>query len=112
MALEPCRECGRQVSTEAAVCPHCGVPRPTDRPIEAEPRRSGDYVSRTLTGDERVLFRTRLHWITLLRGILVIVFATGAGVAMLWIYRPVGIALLVLAALIVLVEYLRYVSTE
>ena len=29
MALAPCRECGRDVSTEAAACPHCGVPRPT-----------------------------------------------------------------------------------
>jgi hypothetical protein len=28
MALAPCRECGRQVSTEAATCPHCGVGRP------------------------------------------------------------------------------------
>jgi len=29
MALEPCRECGQQVSTEAPTCPHCGVPSPT-----------------------------------------------------------------------------------
>jgi hypothetical protein len=28
MALEPCRECGREVSTEAQTCPHCGVGRP------------------------------------------------------------------------------------
>jgi hypothetical protein len=32
MALAPCRECGEQVSTEAATCPHCGVGRPA-RPI-------------------------------------------------------------------------------
>src|SRR2546427_125942 len=25
MALGPCRECGRRVSTEATTCPHCGV---------------------------------------------------------------------------------------
>lgn len=25
MALTPCRECGGQVSTEAAFCPHCGA---------------------------------------------------------------------------------------
>ncbi|HET8945469.1 MAG TPA: hypothetical protein VFQ07_00665 [Candidatus Polarisedimenticolia bacterium] len=25
MALTPCRECRREVSTEAPVCPHCGV---------------------------------------------------------------------------------------
>lgn len=29
MALKPCRECGAQVSTEAEVCPHCGVRTPT-----------------------------------------------------------------------------------
>ena len=29
MALKPCRECGVQVSTEAEVCPHCGVRSPT-----------------------------------------------------------------------------------
>lgn len=28
MALQPCRECGAQVSTEAPTCPHCGVPDP------------------------------------------------------------------------------------
>jgi hypothetical protein len=28
MALKPCRECGAQVSTEAEVCPHCGVRAP------------------------------------------------------------------------------------
>ena len=26
MALEACRECGKEVSTEAHACPHCGVP--------------------------------------------------------------------------------------
>jgi len=26
MALQPCRECGQPVSTEAASCPHCGAP--------------------------------------------------------------------------------------
>ena len=31
MALAPCRECGRQVSTEAATCRHCGVGRPARR---------------------------------------------------------------------------------
>lgn len=29
MALKPCRECKRDVSTEAAKCPHCGTPHPT-----------------------------------------------------------------------------------
>lgn len=29
MALKPCRECGREVSTDAATCPNCGVKDPT-----------------------------------------------------------------------------------
>ena len=29
MALGKCRECGKQLSTEAATCPHCGLPEPT-----------------------------------------------------------------------------------
>jgi len=28
--LVPCRECGKQISTEALSCPHCGVPSPTE----------------------------------------------------------------------------------
>ena len=29
MALKPCRECKKKVSTEATTCPKCGVPNPT-----------------------------------------------------------------------------------
>lgn len=40
MALAPCRECGREISTEAAACPHCGAPAAaaagqTDRKVAA-----------------------------------------------------------------------------
>jgi hypothetical protein len=31
MAIESCRECNSNVSTEALSCPHCGAPRPTAR---------------------------------------------------------------------------------
>ena len=30
MALKSCKECNKKVSTEASVCPSCGVPNPTD----------------------------------------------------------------------------------
>lgn len=30
MAMEPCRECGTEVSTEAETCPSCGVQYPTE----------------------------------------------------------------------------------
>lgn len=44
MALGPRRECGRDISTEAAACPRCGVPEPTKE-------RSRD----TVTADSRWL---------------------------------------------------------
>lgn len=37
MALTQCRECGKEVSTEALTCPHCGVPRPTAPSPPASP---------------------------------------------------------------------------
>jgi hypothetical protein len=32
MALTTCRECQKEVSTEAATCPNCGTPKPANRP--------------------------------------------------------------------------------
>lgn len=37
MALGPCRECEREVSSEAESCPHCGVPKPV-RPERIKPK--------------------------------------------------------------------------
>jgi hypothetical protein len=36
MALKACRECGNQVSTEGATCPHCGVKDPTGQLARAK----------------------------------------------------------------------------
>jgi membrane protein YdbS with pleckstrin-like domain len=45
MALFPCRECGREISTEAPSCPHCGVPSPQleqpKRPSPIQPPPGG-----------------------------------------------------------------------
>jgi membrane protein YdbS with pleckstrin-like domain len=114
MALVACRECGRQVSTEATTCPHCGVPRPAESPVPHEGDATGrrDYVSQSLASGERVLYRTRLHWIMLAPGILLTLVVIAAGVAMFWVYEPVAIALLVVAVLIAVVQYLKYVSSE
>jgi len=35
MALRPCTECKREISTEARVCPNCGKKNPTARPNTA-----------------------------------------------------------------------------
>ena len=31
MALKPCRECGKQISSEARVCPFCGIRKPVKK---------------------------------------------------------------------------------
>jgi hypothetical protein len=42
MALVTCRECSAQVSTEAAICPHCGAeyPSPERQTKQRERRRT------------------------------------------------------------------------
>jgi uncharacterized membrane protein YdbT with pleckstrin-like domain len=107
MALAACRECGKQVSTEALSCPHCGVPRPAAR-TETEPSRGYAGAS------ERVLYRTRVHWITMLKGWIAVALLLGGGVAV-WVgtdWPLAGVALLVLAVMLGASQYLTYVSSE
>lgn len=44
MALVPCKECGREISTEAEFCPHCGKKRPPNdffrTPTKGETKRA------------------------------------------------------------------------
>ena len=47
MALKPCRECKKKVSTEATACPSCGVPNPTQ-----EIKTKEEVVSKTLKSSE------------------------------------------------------------
>lgn len=37
MALVACRECGKEVSTEAKTCPHCGTSKPALQPKVKQP---------------------------------------------------------------------------
>lgn len=37
MALVACRECGKEVSTEAKTCPHCGTSKPAMQPKVTQP---------------------------------------------------------------------------
>lgn len=45
MPLVKCRECGKEVSTEAGTCPQCGAPRPTTSsssgPLPESPFKTG-----------------------------------------------------------------------
>jgi uncharacterized membrane protein YvbJ len=45
MALKPCKECGKDVSTEANTCPNCGVP-----PDEKKNRLSKETYQSTEDG--------------------------------------------------------------
>lgn len=60
MALVPCRECGAQISTEAATCPRCGVSNPTSGAL---PRTS---VSRGRTIVRWIFALWSLLWLFLL----------------------------------------------
>jgi uncharacterized membrane protein YdbT with pleckstrin-like domain len=55
MALASCRECGREVSTEAATCPQCGVPSPTREPAAI------DAPTAEATADEDVIYEAHVH---------------------------------------------------
>jgi hypothetical protein len=48
MPLASCRECGREVSTEAQICPHCSVGRPAAKPtaVSSPPERPEDVRQR------------------------------------------------------------------
>lgn len=45
MALKPCRECKKPVSTEALACPHCGVPTPVATTPEPAKASAKDTVT-------------------------------------------------------------------
>ncbi|QKS70135.1 hypothetical protein FLK61_25530 [Paenalkalicoccus suaedae] len=45
MALRPCPECDRSISTAAASCPHCGYPIKKERPRTIIQERSKDESS-------------------------------------------------------------------
>ena len=40
MALIYCRECGKQISDQAAACPHCGCPLGDSKVASFDPNRS------------------------------------------------------------------------
>ena len=53
MALKPCRECKKKVSTEATACPSCGAPHPTAKATEkSEPKFSYKFGKVEITEDK------------------------------------------------------------
>ena len=74
MALTTCRECGREVSTGAATCPHCGAANPAGK------ARPDTVVDDRIAVDDRVvvvrrggMFPRFLLWIILIMFVVVAV---------------------------------------
>lgn len=50
MAVEPCRSCGRLLTSEHGVCPHCGAEAPTSaRGSQEDGRRGAGLLQRAAT---------------------------------------------------------------
>lgn len=68
MALQPCRECGHMVSTEAASCPKCGVPSPTKSAAPAAATHDvvqdiATFAGGNLATGEVIVYRAHRHWV-------------------------------------------------
>ena len=61
MALKPCRECNKKVSTEASTCPSCGVPNPT-----AKNKKIKDISSNQTYGVCEKIFCTKKYEIVII----------------------------------------------
>jgi len=64
MALFPCPECGRQISTHASTCPQCGAP--VRLPIAAAP------VAESAPASSTSFLRSRLFWLVVIFIVIVI----------------------------------------
>ena len=71
MALRPCRECGKEISSEALTCPNCGLLMPS---VEPPSRASIDAM--LAKGDRQV----RLLYI-----LAAVIFIGGIVVFALWV---------------------------
>jgi len=75
------------------------------------------YVERHLLADERVLYKTRLHWVLYLKPLLVTLFGVGLTVALAQIADPpwlwyVGVAVSVAGAIWWAVRWIELMTSE
>jgi hypothetical protein len=56
MALAPCRECAREVSTDAKTCPYCGIGLPAVRVEDAMWKSAGALLMLFVAAMAFVLF--------------------------------------------------------
>jgi uncharacterized membrane protein YdbT with pleckstrin-like domain len=117
MALQACRECGSQVSTEAESCPRCGVPNPTravaERAASGHDRINASYASAdSMTREEDPIYRAHVHWSIYLKAVGVLLLA---GIPLFFddpSAKWISLALAVVAAGLAIVAYVRGSSTE
>jgi PH (Pleckstrin Homology) domain-containing protein len=123
MALVACRECGKMVSTEAATCPECGMPNPTQA---ATAVASGGHASATnpsrtsfadptrMTAQESSVYQAHVHWIVY--GKAIVVAIVGSALIPILVYDEItpyaAIGVLVVAAILGVVAYMKASSTE
>jgi uncharacterized membrane protein YdbT with pleckstrin-like domain len=69
------------------------------------------YIDQTLLADERVVYRTALHWIIFARGVFVLL--VGLVVLVAFSHVPVaGLVVLLLALLLLIPPFVAYQTTE
>ena len=93
MALTRCRECGKDVSTDAATCPHCGVADPggtraavaertvpvADRPVKRRVKVEERPVERTVVEERPVVIKKGGGFARFLLWIILIMFLAVLG---------------------------------
>jgi uncharacterized membrane protein YdbT with pleckstrin-like domain len=121
MALAPCRECGKRVSTEAATCPECGVPNPTGtatataETMRAAPATGASFAQpQRMTSQEAPVYQAHVHWIIYLRAILIALIGVLLTAVLLYddIAPYAGIGVLVVAGIMGGIAYVQSKSTE
>jgi uncharacterized membrane protein YdbT with pleckstrin-like domain len=69
------------------------------------------YIDQTLLADERVVYRTALHWIIFARGVFVLL--VGLAVLVAFSHVPIaGLAVLLLGLLLLIPPFVAYQTTE
>ncbi|MEO5510353.1 MAG: PH domain-containing protein [Longimicrobiales bacterium] len=117
MALQACRECGSQVSTEAESCPRCGVPNPSRAVVARAPGGhetiNASYASAdSMTREEAPIYRAHVHWSIYLNAVLVLLVA---GVPLFFddpSAKWIALVLVAAAAVLGIIAYIKGSSTE
>ena len=96
MALTPCRECGKDVSSEAPTCPHCGASAPARakahdwQPCPNCGSPNTRRIGPGLLGFASLMMSGCLIWSPILGWILAPVFFVLAFVFWIWALIPKG----------------------